>query len=215
MPIPSRMERTMQIFAKYQVDIDDGDIELFQDSEPPRERVTKTIRMRVRYTCHKCQTTFGKNFSCGSCQHRRCKLCTRYPPKRAVPRSATADDIKPPASSLNDRKASFVSKSPVCHECQTDISPGQDECINCQHKLCDRCIPEIVAKSKTIEAEPTTQTNSSHNSDAVTITDGVQPTEVEASAITNAEPKTLDSKGSSSIIDSSSTMPTGSSSVSS
>ena len=43
-------------------------------------RVTKPIRMRVRRTCHRCDTTFGPDKVCVNCQHPRCKKCPRFPP---------------------------------------------------------------------------------------------------------------------------------------
>lgn len=46
------------------------------------QRVEKPIRMRVRRTCHRCQTIFGSDRVCHNCQHVRCKACPRYPPAR-------------------------------------------------------------------------------------------------------------------------------------
>jgi hypothetical protein len=45
-------------------------------------RVDKSIRMRVRRTCHKCDTAFTQAKECPNCQHVRCTKCVRYPPKR-------------------------------------------------------------------------------------------------------------------------------------
>jgi len=54
-------------------------------SRPDREalRVEKPIRMRIHRTCHKCQTTFGGNKICVTCEHPRCSQCPRYPVKKA------------------------------------------------------------------------------------------------------------------------------------
>lgn len=38
--------------------------------------------MRIHRVCHKCNTTFGNNKVCPSCQHTRCKTCPRYPVKK-------------------------------------------------------------------------------------------------------------------------------------
>ena len=49
------------------------------------QRVNKPIRMRVRRTCHRCQTTFGPDKVCVNCQHARCKKCPRHPPPKSQP----------------------------------------------------------------------------------------------------------------------------------
>jgi hypothetical protein len=54
-------------------------------ADVPREgvlRVEKQIRMRVRYNCHECSTTFVKGVVCAKCEHRRCRDCPRIPPKK-------------------------------------------------------------------------------------------------------------------------------------
>lgn len=45
-------------------------------------RMDKSIRMRVRRTCHKCEATFTQAKECPNCQHVRCTKCVRHPPKR-------------------------------------------------------------------------------------------------------------------------------------
>jgi hypothetical protein len=56
----------------------------FYDDGPSTERlrVEKKIRMRVRYTCHKCSTQFGRHAICSNCDHSRCKDCHKFPDKR-------------------------------------------------------------------------------------------------------------------------------------
>ena len=68
------------MFAKYGLALEP------QEWMSPRnyevKRVEKPIKMRVRRTCHRCQTTFGSDRVCRNCQHVRCKACPRYPPAR-------------------------------------------------------------------------------------------------------------------------------------
>lgn len=45
-------------------------------------RVEKPVRVRIHRKCHKCETTFGASEVCPSCSHKRCKRCSRYPPRR-------------------------------------------------------------------------------------------------------------------------------------
>ncbi|KAG0652797.1 hypothetical protein D0Z07_0588 [Hyphodiscus hymeniophilus] len=63
-------------------------------SRPDREalRIEKPIRMRIHRTCHKCQTTFGGNKICASCEHPRCSQCPRYPAKKAKTAGGTGKE---------------------------------------------------------------------------------------------------------------------------
>ncbi|KAL1842637.1 hypothetical protein VTJ49DRAFT_4685 [Mycothermus thermophilus] len=45
-------------------------------------RVEKSIKMRVHWHCHVCNTSFGLAKECAKCKHHRCKQCQRVPPKR-------------------------------------------------------------------------------------------------------------------------------------
>ena len=54
------------------------------------QRVSKPIRMRVRRTCHRCQTTFGPDRICVNCQHVRCKKCPRHPLPKNKPETTMA-----------------------------------------------------------------------------------------------------------------------------
>lgn len=111
----------------------------------PHERVPKNIRMRVRYTCHNCQTSFGHDKTCISCQHQRCAKCTRYPPKKdRKKRLAEPSAIPQPLSEENSQNC-------TCHECQTGFDKSAEECPNCHHKVCERCLQETV-----VTVEPTT-----------------------------------------------------------
>lgn len=75
-----QQERARALFAKYGLTLEP------EEWMSPRtlevQRVEKPIRMRVRRTCHRCQTNFGSDKVCASCQHVRCKKCPRHPPPR-------------------------------------------------------------------------------------------------------------------------------------
>jgi hypothetical protein len=73
-----QQEKARLLFAKYGLTLDPGEWKSPTDLQFPR--VTKTIRMRVRRTCHRCETTFGSDKLCVNCQHQRCKKCPRFPP---------------------------------------------------------------------------------------------------------------------------------------
>jgi hypothetical protein len=85
-------ERTRALFAKYGLSVEAHEfIGTAPVTQAPQGvlRVEKPIRMRIRYTCHMCQTTFGTARDCRKCQHRRCLNCPRQPPKR--PRNIDED----------------------------------------------------------------------------------------------------------------------------
>ncbi|KAJ5587244.1 uncharacterized protein N7459_003009 [Penicillium hispanicum] len=71
------------LFAKYGLTLEPGEWKSPTDLQ--LTRVTKPIRMRVRRTCHRCDTTFGPDKVCVNCQHPRCKRCPRFPPGRELP----------------------------------------------------------------------------------------------------------------------------------
>ncbi|KGO65262.1 Zinc finger, FYVE/PHD-type [Penicillium italicum] len=76
----TQLERARTLFAKYGLTVDTSEWKTSPD--PQLTRVTKPIRMRVRRTCHRCDTTFGAEKVCINCQHTRCTKCPRYPTAR-------------------------------------------------------------------------------------------------------------------------------------
>ena len=74
-------EKVQALFAKYGLEFD-GDTVLVSALDKPGHRVQKPIRMRVRRECHQCHSTFSRSLSCTKCDHRYCRECKRYPPKK-------------------------------------------------------------------------------------------------------------------------------------
>ncbi|KAI9045282.1 uncharacterized protein KD926_009696 [Aspergillus affinis] len=72
--------RTRALFAKHGLSLADDDD--WKPTDTSVERVAKPIRMRVRRSCHRCQTPFGSDRVCVNCQHTRCKSCPRHPSPR-------------------------------------------------------------------------------------------------------------------------------------
>jgi len=99
----ARFEKTRAIFARYNFELNEEDWDL--RPQIPYERVNKKIRMRVRYTCHNCNTTFGHDKICASCQHRRCSQCARYPPKKEHRRTTRDPSAVPVAVSVEPPSA--------------------------------------------------------------------------------------------------------------
>ena len=105
--------------------------------EPPSKvrRVEKSIRLRMHWSCHECNSVFASERTCASCGHRRCQQCTRTPPQRVrqvsdhVQRLKEADEAQDailattsepiPIASRNDAVAS-TSATDSC----TRPSPG-------------------------------------------------------------------------------------------
>ncbi|KAK9858777.1 hypothetical protein MYU51_018123 [Penicillium brevicompactum] len=73
--------KTSALFAKYGLTLDPGAWDTPADLQ--LNRVAKPIRMRVRRTCHRCETTFGAEKVCINCSHTRCTKCPRFPLDRA------------------------------------------------------------------------------------------------------------------------------------
>jgi hypothetical protein len=127
------------------------------------ERVEKPIRMRVRRTCHRCQTTFGPDKVCVSCQHVRCKKCPRYPPARTKEEKEARAKAKAAGLAKPGQPAKKKAKSPpltmpsrtggqdlvrkpvrqrvrrTCHRCETLFIGDAKECTKCHHIRCKKC----------------------------------------------------------------------------
>lgn len=132
-----RFDRARAVFARYNITLSDD--EWPQPSKLANERVEKKPRMRVRYTCHECNKTFGRDKTCSQCGHSRCNTCIRYPPR------------KTPTEKAKKAKKAHVSaqaKAPVdtgaCHECKTEFRIGDSACPNCEHDICERCLKETI-----------------------------------------------------------------------
>lgn len=82
-----QQEKARALFAKYGLTLEPG--EWKSPSDMTVQRVSKPIRMRVRRTCHRCQTTFGPDRICVNCQHVRCKKCPRHPLPKSKPDTTT------------------------------------------------------------------------------------------------------------------------------
>jgi hypothetical protein len=75
-------ERAKKLGERYGLDINVSELQT-RSPDDTVLRIDKPIRMRVRRTCHKCNSTFSSAKECPNCQHARCTKCTRYPPKRS------------------------------------------------------------------------------------------------------------------------------------
>lgn len=163
-------DRVRKLGEKFKVSI-----EPLNTTLPDREayRIEKPIRMRIHRQCHKCSTTFGGNKICAKCQHTKCKLCPRYPPKKADGKTKKPKEkeekpegwIEPDTyygireqlsltkPSLKAGGQPLVRKKPMqrvrrnCCACQSLFLAGAKLCSNCQHVRCADC-PRDPAKKK-------------------------------------------------------------------
>ena len=132
-----RGDRLQATMRKYGSILANDDQEIPVALPPPRpaitcERVQKKITMRVKYTCHKCKTMYSHNRICTDCQHRQCRRCERYPPRRN--RTKVEEEPRPQeAEEVNDR----MQQTHTCHECQTQCLIDAEECPNCNHRICN------------------------------------------------------------------------------
>ncbi|OAA43671.1 hypothetical protein NOR_04246 [Metarhizium rileyi] len=141
-------------------------------------RVDKPSRMRIRRTCHRCDTTFTTRNECTKCQHVRCERCPRYPPKEVEAEVlANIEQVEADLKSKREnspimpdfhwgderielRRPSksggqdLVHRKPrqrvrrTCHECQTLFATGSRKCENCNHIRCTDCPRDPPKKDK-------------------------------------------------------------------
>jgi hypothetical protein len=154
-------EKARVLFAKYGLTLEPGEWKAVSDV--PVQRVTKSIRMRVRRTCHRCQTTFGPDKVCVNCQHVRCKKCPRHPPAKPKDKKEQAGSAlqtiiaqkteavqpkqKEPQLTIPSRTGGQdLIRKPVrqrvrrtCHRCNTVFAAHATECSSCKHIRCKIC----------------------------------------------------------------------------
>ncbi|KAK3721027.1 hypothetical protein LTR37_003317 [Vermiconidia calcicola] len=75
-------ERAQKIFEKYGLKYESRNANTDPEPRDATQRVEKSIRIRIHWTCHDCNTSFGANKTCTSCEHRRCRECSRSPSKK-------------------------------------------------------------------------------------------------------------------------------------
>ncbi|KAL4931613.1 uncharacterized protein BDV17DRAFT_240675 [Aspergillus undulatus] len=161
-------EKARILFSKYGMTLEPG--EWKATSDVPVQRVTKPIRMRVRRTCHRCQTTFGPDKTCVNCQHVRCKKCPRHPAAKLKDKqeqagtalqTILAQKTQPVQPKLREHKLTLPSRTGgqdlirrqvrqrvrrTCHRCNTLFAPHTTECTSCKHvrcKICPRDPPKL------------------------------------------------------------------------
>ncbi|RAL06154.1 uncharacterized protein BO80DRAFT_2685 [Aspergillus ibericus CBS 121593] len=156
-------EKARALFAKYGLTLEPG--EWRSPTGTTVQRVVRPIRMRVRRTCHRCQTTFGPDKVCVNCQHVRCKSCPQYPPAKSndhrddtqaalqaivaqkMQRTAPVPrKVKEPLTMPSRTGGQDVVHQPprqrirrTCHRCSTVFGPDATECTACQHIRCTMC----------------------------------------------------------------------------
>ncbi|KAI1810108.1 hypothetical protein GGS20DRAFT_568944 [Poronia punctata] len=154
-------ERAKKLGARFGLEIKPNE---WHTTEGDVLRVDKPVRMRIHQECHQCHARFGAGSVCPSCQHHRCKECTRYPNQRTeAQRQANREkrdalvkkhkenapiipsyDYSPPIVFTRPKKANsqdVVYKGRprmrvrrYCHVCENLISPHSK-----QPRTCDEC----------------------------------------------------------------------------
>ncbi|KIW33727.1 hypothetical protein, variant [Cladophialophora immunda] len=172
-----RFTKAQAIFARHNLELDETEWE--PRYRVPQERVYKNIRMRVRYTCHNCSTTFGRDRICMGCQHRRCTRCSRYPPKKDRTKHSQDPTTTGSPELITDVPRPSA-EGGTCHECQSGFEIDAEECPNCHHRICERCLHEA-----TISVEPSHETTQEATQEAPEVEQSEQrkPTLQESSAV--------------------------------
>jgi len=155
-----QQERARALFAKYGLTLETPDWLGTAGAAPVAnaQRVEKPIRMRVRRTCHRCNASFGADRICTSCDHKRCKKCPRYPPKKGKAKK----EKEPEPVKLAEGRVRAYAPGPLtaevkaaglvtprtkrtCHKCDTEFVPRSARvCPNCAHLQCVKCPKEAL-----------------------------------------------------------------------
>ncbi|EAW12987.1 uncharacterized protein ACLA_014240 [Aspergillus clavatus NRRL 1] len=155
-----QQEKARALFAKYGLTLEPGEWQ--SPSDMTVQRVAKPIRMRVRRTCHRCETTFGPEKVCVNCQHVRCTKCPRHPSTKpkdqaqsALQKIVASREPEPARHTVKGPQVTIPSRTggqdlvykPIrqrirrtCHRCCTTF-PDKDavECPSCKHIRCKKC----------------------------------------------------------------------------
>ncbi|RDA95136.1 hypothetical protein CP533_1861 [Ophiocordyceps camponoti-saundersi (nom. inval.)] len=170
-------ERAKKLAERYGLEISTSDL-IKTSADDTVLRMDKPIRIRVRRTCHRCDTALAASKECPNCQHVRCTKCPRYPPKRTeAEKLASRERIAVIAQALKDNPpiiadysytdTHIVLKRPsktggqdlhhkkprqrvrrTCHVCQTVFMPGSNKCEGCAHVRCTDCPRDPPKKNK-------------------------------------------------------------------
>ncbi|RAL14065.1 uncharacterized protein BO97DRAFT_19041 [Aspergillus homomorphus CBS 101889] len=157
-------QKARALAAKYGLALEPG--EWKSSSDITVQRVVRPIRMRVRRTCHRCQTTFGPDKVCASCQHVRCTSCPRHPATKPSDTQAQTEvalqtllsrklrEAAPPPPRPKEPRLTLPSRTGgqnvvhrpprqrirrTCHRCSTVFAANAVECSTCQHIRCTQC----------------------------------------------------------------------------
>ena len=147
-------EKARNLFSKYGITLEADEWTFPRKGDAPR--IERKVRVRIVRTCHNCQTLFGADKVCITCQHTRCKHCGRYPvakSKKSKGKEITTEAIAVDDASMkrsNDpliMTERFSSKElggrstsrRICHKCETLFAGGSTQCEKCKHSRCPQC----------------------------------------------------------------------------
>ncbi|KJZ78008.1 hypothetical protein HIM_02645 [Hirsutella minnesotensis 3608] len=170
-------ERTMRLAERYGLEISASDW-IRTTPDDTVLRTDKPIRIRVRRTCHRCNTSLSTTRECPNCQHLRCAQCVRYPPKRTEADKVASRERRAAFLQANKENCPIVAdysydakevvlkrpsktggqdlyqKKPrqrvrrTCHECQTQFIASDKKCLGCSHVRCTDCPRDPAKKDK-------------------------------------------------------------------
>ncbi|KAK5000344.1 hypothetical protein LTR66_000762 [Elasticomyces elasticus] len=128
------------------------------------ELVHRKTTQRIRRTCHKCNSSIipPSSPACAQCQHRRCTLCPRDPPKlhkwpNGYPGDGSpSEDERTPEQAVEVRRVYRRPKQRLRWSCEQCRSPFVDStwvCASCGHERCEQCLRDPPKKVR-VAAEP-------------------------------------------------------------
>lgn len=171
-------ERARNLSERFGLDIKASEWHAASTVDDTVLRTDKPIRMRVRRSCHQCNTNFTTSNECGNCKHTRCSQCTRYPPKRTEQELIASRERRAAIIKANKENAPIIAdygwdekeillkrpsktggqdlvyKKPrqrvrrTCHGCATVFKAGSKKCEQCGHSRCTDCPRDPPKKDK-------------------------------------------------------------------
>jgi hypothetical protein len=122
----SQQSRATMMASSYGIDLSQLGTSFYEDAPNTEKlRVEKKIRMRVRYTCHRCSTHFGRHYICSKCEHGRCRDCHKFPDKRR--RLEEPRDVGIEQSSSEQHQPERQQEQPQVEQSQQPQQPQQPQ----------------------------------------------------------------------------------------
>lgn len=148
-------ERAKKLGARFGLEIKPSE---WHSTEGDVLRVDKSVRMRIHRECHRCHASFGAGNECPSCNHVRCKKCTRNPTKRSESERQANREKREAQAKKNKETAPIIPSydyAPTTIVLKRPSKTGGQDLVYKKHRMrvrryCHVCNDLISAHSKQV-----------------------------------------------------------------